>query len=148
MAGEKYVESSNFTFSAGSIKDIPVKEFSNLGMAAPPTEHSIGSMKRGQTYAPQPSPVKPTNPTIVLVGSKDKKVYDWYEKCNPALGGKRTMDLREAKLSLMSEGQPVLEYQIKNCYPCKYDLSSMSSDGGALVTETIELVCEQITRES
>ena len=49
MPGQDYIECSSFTFSAGSkIKDLPVKEFSNMGMDAPPTDHVAGSGKNGE----------------------------------------------------------------------------------------------------
>lgn len=49
MPGQDYIECSSFTFTAGSkIKDLPVKEFSNMGMDAPPTDHVAGSGKSGE----------------------------------------------------------------------------------------------------
>jgi phage tail-like protein len=153
MAGTKdFIECSNFTFTAGSkIKDLPVKEFSNLGMDAPPTDHCAGSGEKGlKTYQPKPTPVKPLNPTIVLAGCTDKSAYEWYEKVNPALGGnsKWKDQLEDAKITAYSDGKKVMEWQIKKCYPCKYSVSSMTAGGGELICETIELVAQEITRES
>jgi phage tail-like protein len=152
MAGNKeYIECSNFSFTAGSkIQDLPVKEFKNLGMDAPPTEHSTGSGQQGKkSYQPKPTPVKPQNPTIVLAGCSDKNVYQWYAKVNPPLGGNSDWkgQLEDAKVTAYSDGKPVMEWQIKQCYPCKYTVSSMSAGGGELICEEIELVAQEITRE-
>ncbi len=152
MAAVKdYIECSNFSFSAGGkITDLPVKEFSNLGMDAPPTDHGAGSTKLGaKVYQPKPTPVKPLNPVIVLAGSDDKKVYEWYAKVNPPLGTNPDWkgQLEDAKVTAYSDGKAVMEWQIKQCYPCKYEVSSMSASGGELICETIELVAQEITRE-
>jgi phage tail-like protein len=149
-ASKDYLECSNFSFSAGSkVQDLPVKEFSNLGMDAPPTDHSAGSTTGGaKVYQPKPTPVKPSNPTIVLAGCSDKGVYEWFSKVNPPLGkGDWKANLEDAKVTAYSDGKPVMEWQIKQCYPCKYEVSSMSAGGGELICETIELVAQEVTRE-
>lgn len=149
-ASKTFIECSNFAFSAGGGAEVPVKEFSNLGMDAPPTEHSAGSEKGGKkVYQPKPSPVKPLNPTIVLAGCEDKSIYEWYVKVNPGLGGGNWQaNLKDAKVTAYGDnGTPAMEWQIKQCYPCKYSVSSMTAGGGQLITETIELVAQEVTRE-
>ncbi|RUT01463.1 phage tail protein [Dulcicalothrix desertica PCC 7102] len=151
MPGQDYIECSSFTFSAGSkIKDLPVKEFSNMGMDAPPTDHVAGSGKNGEkTMQPRPTPVKPQNPTIVLAGCKDKSAYTWFNKVNPPTGKNPDWkgQLEDAKITAYADGKAVMEWQIKQCYPCKYSVSSMTSSGGELICETIELVAQEVTRE-
>jgi phage tail-like protein len=150
MAAEKtYIECSSFAFSAGGGAEVPVKEFSNLGMDAPPTDHAAGSAKGGErVYQPRPTPVKPQNATVVLAGCEDKSIYEWYVKANPGLkGGDLKAQLKDAKVTAYDGTKPVMEWQLKQCYPCKYSVSSMTAAGGELVTETIVIVAQEITRE-
>jgi phage tail-like protein len=145
-----YIECSNFSFSAGGGAEVPVLEFSNLGMDAPPTPHAAGAEKGGKkVYQPKPSPVKPQNPTIVLGGCEDKSVYEWYVKVNPGLGaGDWKAQLKDAKVTAYGDsGAVVMEWQIKQCYPSKYSVSSLTVEGGQLIKETIELVAQEIVRE-
>ncbi|MBD2308717.1 phage tail protein [Chroococcidiopsis sp. FACHB-1243] len=146
----EYATASRFYFEAGNVK-APVKEFSNVGIDAPPTEHNMGSDQKGWTYQPLPTPPKPANPTVVIYGSKDKNLYKWYMDCNPNTGGKGkwSSNLRDASITVYDQaGSKMMVWQIKQCYPCKYNVSSLNASGTDILTETIELVPQEIIRES
>ena len=146
----EYAVSARFFFEAGSIRE-PIKEVSNLGVEATPTEQNMGSGQNAQwTYQAKPTPPKPMNPTIVMPGSKDKKIYEWYKKCNPNQGSKSDWksELKDASLTVYDqEGTPIMRWQIKQCYPCKYSVSSLNASATEIVTETIELVPQEVIRE-
>lgn len=146
----EYAVSARFFFEAGAIRE-PVKEFSNLGIESTPTEHNMGSGQNAQwMYQPKPTPPKPSNPTIVMPGSKDKKIYQWYIDCNPNTGGqgKWNSNLKDASITVYDQaGSPIMRWQLKQCYPCKYTVSSLNASGTELVTETIELVPQEVVRE-
>ncbi len=152
MPGDKeLINCSDFYFSAGSkVKDLPVQEFSNMGMEATTTDQVAGTGKEGvKVRQSKPGPVKSVNPTIVLAGCKDKSAYQWFEKVNPFGKDKPQYQdqLEDAKLTAYSDGKKVMEWQIKECFPCKYTVSAMKAGGAGLVTETIELVAREIKRE-
>ncbi|MEH1841117.1 MAG: phage tail protein [Nostoc sp.] len=151
MPENKLITCSDFYFTAGSkVKDLPVQEFSNMGMEATTTDQVAGTGKDGvKVRQSKPGPVKSVNPTIVLAGCKDKSAYEWFSKVNPF--GKEAPEynaqLEDAKITGYSDGKPVMEWQIKQCFPCKYTVSSMKAGGAEIVTETIELVAQEIKRE-
>jgi phage tail-like protein len=152
MPEKKLITCSDFYFTAGSkVKDLPVQEFSNMGMVAETTDQVAGTTKDGvKVRQSKPGAVKSVNPTVVLAGCSEKSAYEWFEKVNPF--GRTAPDynaqLEDAKITGYVDGKKVMEWQIKQCFPCKYTVSSMKANGAELVTETIELVAQEIKRES
>ncbi|WP_375503546.1 phage tail protein [uncultured Nostoc sp.] len=151
MPDKKLITCSDFYFTAGSkVKDLPVQEFSNMGMEATTTDQVAGTGEKGvKVRQSKPGPVKSINVTIVLSGTESKSAYEWFAKVNPF--GKENPDykaqLEDAKITGYFDGNPVMEWQIKQCFPCKYTVSSMKAGGAEIVTETLELVAQEIKRE-
>ncbi|MBN4004299.1 phage tail protein [Nostoc sp. LPT] len=151
MPEKKIITCSDFYFSAGSkIKDLPVQEFSNMGMEVTTTEQVAGTSQGGNPVRQsKPGKVRSTNVTIVLAGTESKSAYQWFAKVNP-FGSENPQyknQLEDAKISGYYDGNVVMEWQIKQCFPCKYQVSSMKAGGAEIVTETIEIVAQEITRE-
>ncbi|MEH2373818.1 phage tail protein [Nostoc sp.] len=151
MPDTKLITCSDFYFSAGSkVKDLPVQEFSNMGMEAATTDQVAGTGKDGvKVRQSKPGPVKSTNITIVLSGTASKSAYEWFSKVNPfgKEAPKYDNQLEDGKITGYFDGKPVMEWQIKQCFPCKYTVSSMKAGGAEIVTETLELVAQEIKRE-
>ena len=148
----EFLTASKFYFNADGIVEKVIKEVSGLGVESTPAQEVHGSSKQGkQTRQATPTVSKFTNITLKLVATTDKDIYQWYEDCNKNMGeasqwysgGKR----KGGTVSVYNQaGEVQAQWDIENCYPCKYTGPTLTASSGDMATETIELVHEGIKR--
>lgn len=141
-----YVKCSSFSLMGGKdFQTLPVREFSNLGLQSTPSTQITGTTKGATQRDSTPGPVTTLNPTIVLSLCDSKLVYNWFAGINGF--GKSVMSKQDLILNgYDDQSQMVVSFNIKQCFPIKYLVSTMKAGDSELLSETIELVVEQIER--
>ncbi len=150
-AKPELVSCSDFYLTiSGAFTDAPVQEFSNLGAEVETSDQIAGTNTGGiAVRQSKPGGAKTSNATIVLPITKKKEVSKWFDDVNPtgAKAGKYKGQLFDGKVTGYSDGSKVVEWQIKECFPCKYSVSSMKAGQAEIMAETIEIVIKELTRE-
>jgi phage tail-like protein len=149
MADEKYVVSSGFSLSGGSLGgSIAVKSFSGLQMDVEVTPTIAGNQNGGQKILEtSPGPTKPGQPSFVCpIPIGDKKLATWWKNRNPntMIGKSEKEDLI---FTLYGEGgKKAAEWQLKKSYPMSYQVGDVDSNSSELAVETIQLCVTEIER--
>jgi phage tail-like protein len=136
---------------SGVFEDAPVEEFSGLGMEVETSDQVSGRGTGGiAVRSSKPGGAKTTTATVVLPITKDKKVHKWFDDVNPtgAKAGQYKGQLFDGKVTGYSDGTKMVEWQIKQCFPCKYSVSSMKAGEAKIMTESVDIVVREISRES
>jgi phage tail-like protein len=150
MAESEFLTASKFYFEADGLTEKVIKEVSGLGVESTPAQEIHGSSKGGvSTRQATPTVSKFTNITVKLIATKNLDLYQWYKDCNNNDGGKSdwTAKRKSASITVHNQsGERQAQWNIKNCYPCKYTGPTLTASSGDMATETLELVHEGIVR--
>ena len=149
MPGE-FLTSCKFYFEADGVTDKFIQEVSGLGLENTPAQDVHGSSKGGKIMRQAtPTVVKFTNITLKVIATDDIDLYKWYQDCNEDMGDPRKWKEKRKTGSVVAydqQGSEKARWNIVNCYPCKYTGPTLTSSGGDMANETIELVHEGIKR--
>ena len=150
MAESEFLTAARFYFEADGLTEKIIKEVSGLGVESTPAQEIHGSSKNGvATRQATPTVSKFTNITVKLIATKSLDLYQWYKDCNNNDGGKSdwTSKRKSASITVHDQsGTRQAQWNIKNCYPCKYTGPTLTASSGDMATETLELVHEGIVR--
>lgn len=143
---------SRFYFEADGLTDKLVLEADGLNSETPSAgaEQVLGSTKQAVNYrqaTPTQVDLTPINVKIVLTNNKD--FYQWYDDCNKNSGGASSWDQNRKTASLVLYDQAASEqarWNIKNCYPNKYEGPQLDANSSDIVNETFTLVHEGVER--
>lgn len=81
---------------------------------------------------------------VVMTGNDD--LYSWFKKVNPFDQGEKSEWKQTGKGQVAyvivygADSNPALRYEIKDCYPCKYEGPSFKAGEGELAYESFELI--------
>jgi phage tail-like protein len=104
----------------------------------------LQSAEKEPTFAKLPGKGKP--PTIVLKRGMNNsmELWTWHEAVRR---GDMAAARRNCSLVLYSaEGKPVARYYLDHAWPSKLEIGAVKAGAGAVLTETVTLVCEQLQR--
>ena len=149
MPDSSFAVGSNFTLSGGTLGgDIAVQSFSGLEMSVEVSATSAGNTSSGQRkLEPKPGPTKPGEPTFVCpIPNGDTLLADWWKRLNPnaEIGNYQREDLI---FTIQADGGGThAEWQLKQVFPMKYQVSDSDASSADLASETIQLCVTEIER--
>jgi phage tail-like protein len=150
MAQQKFGTANNFSLSGGSIENsIAVQSFDGISIEVAVTNNSAGNTGKGvSVQQPRPGAKTYGQPVFTCPISKgNKKLWNWWKLFYPAEGQQGSYEPEEITFSFKGEeGNVLAEWQLKNAFPMKYEISSGNVDESSLAAETITLCCSDIVR--
>ncbi len=104
----------------------------------------LQSTDKEATFAKLPAKGKP--PTVVLKRGMNSsmELWAWHEAVRR---GDMVAARRNCSLVMYSaEGKPVARYYLDHAWPSKLEIGAVKAGAGAVLTETLTFVCEQMQR--
>lgn len=157
MADFAPIPTSRFYVEFDGITEKPVKSVTppQFGGQNAGAGEALASTKGGQTLRQNTSAGFEQNPNIkieVYVTEGDMDFYNWMKAVMPtSAGGDGKWSENRKNGSVVgydSEDTEVLRWNLTNAWPSSYKVSAFSADSRDLAVETLEIICEQINRET
>ena len=141
-----------FYFEADSITDKMILEVSGLSSETPAAgaDKVLGSSKNAVNLRqPTPTQVKFSPVTIKVVATSNTDLYKWYEECNKNDGGASQWQSNRKGASIVvydQSSQEKARWNLRNCYPTKYEGPKLEAGSNDVANETITLVHDGLKR--
>ena len=116
-------------------------EVSSPDITSDPVEYREGSMA-GKTPGKQPGILKYSNVTLKRGTTESQVFVDWMKEIQNGKAPRRTV-----VITLMDdEMKEVASWQLEKAWPTKYTAPDFNATSNEVAIESLELVCEGITR--
>jgi phage tail-like protein len=151
MAGKEYIVASGYVLEGKDLAQTAIDSFEGLEISVEISNLQVGTTQGGQhTLQIKPGPPKPSTPSFTAaIAVGDKKLGDWFKKCNPNDGRNSQLkgELADLTFTFLDAGSPAAQWQLKKCFPMSYKVSSGKADSSELANETITIAVTEIVRE-
>ena len=120
-----------------------IAELAGITTEVEPVDY-LQSTDKEATFAKLPAKGKP--PTVVLKRGMNSsmELWAWHEAVRR---GDMAAARRNCSLVMYSaEGKPVARYYLDHAWPSKLEIGAVKAGAGAVLTETLTLVCDQLQR--
>ena len=146
----EFITATRYYFNADGITDKLIQKIDSANVETPAT--NIQSSGKGAILQSQLSPTaaKMGSIKLTLGLTKDKDIYDWYDKCNKNNNepNQWKSNRKNATISAYDQtGAAVVEWTFTNCYPTSYTLPSFTAGGNDIALEVIDIVYEGLLRK-
>lgn len=116
-------------------------EVSSPDITSDPVEYREGSMA-GKTPGKQPGILKYSNVTLKRGTTESQVFVDWMKEIRNGKAPRRTV-----VITLMDDKmKEVASWQLEKAWPTKYSAPDFNATSNEVAIESLELVCEGITR--
>lgn len=146
----EFITATRYYFNADGITDKLIQKIDSANVDTPATEQIQGSGKGGilQRQA-APTAAKMGSIKLTLGLTKDKDIYDWYDKCNKNNNEANQWKANRKNATITAydqENNPVVEWTFVNCYPTSYTLPDFTAGGNDVALEVVDIVYEGVKR--
>lgn len=142
----EYLTSAGWYFTCDGVVNErrSIASITGLSMEVP----ALAGEAVGQSYGYVDFQSKPggfakyPNIVIKVVATAERDLYDWFWATNPIEGGMSLWNIKKydaTVTALNAKGQPVVRFEIRQCYPCKYSAAEFDVKS-ELAYESFELV--------
>lgn len=141
-----------FYLEADGLTDKQILEVSGLSSENPAAggDKVLGSTKNAVNLRQAaPTRVKFQPVTIKYVATTNTDFYKWYSDCNKNSGGKSDWTKMRKAMSVSvydQAGEMKARWEMRDCYPTKYEGPKLEAGGSDVASETITCVHESIER--
>jgi len=131
----------NYKVTFGGTEEAGFSEVSAVDISTDPVEYREGNMT-GMTAGKQPGILKYSNVTLKNGVTSSQTLYNWMKTVLDGKVTRKTVVIT-AMDDTMSEAA---SWQLENAWPTKYSAPDFNATANEVAVESLELVCEGITR--